>query len=61
MSDLSDFESGQIAGARLAGESVTKPATLLCVSRATVSKVMSACTNHGKIISEKRNSGRKST
>jgi transposase len=60
MGNLSDFERGHIVGARLAGASVTKPATLLRVSRATLSKVMSAYTNHGKITSAKRNSGRKS-
>jgi hypothetical protein len=38
-----------------------KTATLLGVSRATVSKVMSAYTNHGKTTSAKRNSWRKST
>jgi transposase len=38
-----------------------KTATLLGVSRATVSKVMSAYTNHGKTAAAKRNSGRKST
>jgi hypothetical protein len=59
--DLSDFEGGQIVGAHLAGSSVTKTATLLGVSRATVSKVTSACMNHGKTTSAKRNSGRKST
>jgi hypothetical protein len=56
MGDLYDFE-GQIFGARLAGESVTKPATLLGVSRAIVSKIMLAYTNHGKTTSAKRNSG----
>jgi transposase len=61
MADLSDFERGQIVGARLAGASVAKTATLLGVSRATVSKVMSAYKNHGKTTSVKRNSGRKST
>jgi transposase len=40
---------------------VIKTATLLGVLRATVSKVMSAYTNHGKTTSAKRNSGRKST
>jgi hypothetical protein len=47
MGDLSDFERGQITGARSAGASVTKTA-LLGVSKARVSKVMSAYTNHGK-------------
>jgi hypothetical protein len=48
MGDLSDFERGQITGARLAGASVTKTVPLLGVSRVTVSKVMSAYMNHGK-------------
>jgi transposase len=61
MGDLSDFERRQIFGAHLAGASVTKTATLLGVSRVTVSKVMSAYTNHGKTTSMKRNSWRKST
>jgi transposase len=61
MRDLFDFERGQIFDAHLAGVSVTKTATLLSVSRATISKVMSAYTNHGKTTSAKRYSGRKST
>jgi transposase len=62
MGDLSNFERGQIVGARSAGASVKKTATLLGILRATVSKVMSAYTmHHGKTASAKRNSGRKST
>jgi transposase len=60
MGDLFDFERGEILSAFLAGASVIKTATLLVVSRATVSKVMSAYTNHGKTTSANRNSGRKS-
>jgi hypothetical protein len=41
--------------------SVTKTGTLLGVSTATVSEVMSAQTIHGKTTSAKRNRGRKST
>jgi hypothetical protein len=54
--ETSEFERGQIVGARLAGTSVRKPAILLGASRATVSKVMSAYTNHGKTKAAKRNS-----
>jgi hypothetical protein len=55
------FRRGQIVGARLAGASAIKTATLLGVSKATVSKVMSAYTNHGKATSAKRNCWRTST
>jgi transposase len=61
MGDLSSFEREQNIDARLARASVIITATLLGVSRATVSKVMSAYTNHGKTTSAKRNSGLKST
>jgi transposase len=60
MRDLLDFQRGQIVGVCLAGTSVTKTATLLGVSRAAVSKVMTAYTNPGKTSSSKRNSGQKS-
>jgi hypothetical protein len=62
MGELSDFERGQIVDARLGATSVTKTATLLGASRATVSEVMSAAyTDHEKTTSAERNSGRKST
>jgi hypothetical protein len=48
MGGFTDFERGQIVVVRLGGASVTKPATLLGVSRTAVSKVMSAYTNRGK-------------
>ena len=59
MGDLSDFQGGQIVGARLAGAYVTKTATLLGISRAAVSKVVVTYTNHGRTSSAKRNSSRK--
>jgi hypothetical protein len=58
---LSGSERGQIIGARLAGASVIKTATLLGSLRTTVCNVTSAYSNHGKTTSEKRNSGPKST
>jgi len=45
MGNLSDFHT---VGVHLAGASVTKMAILLGVSRAAVSNVMTAYTNHGK-------------
>ena len=59
MGDLPDFQRGQIIGARLAGASVTKMATLLGVSKAAISKFMTTYTNHGRTSSAKRNGGRK--
>jgi transposase len=61
MGDLTHFERRQIVGMSLAGASVTKTATSLGVSGATVSKVMLAYTYHGKTTSAKTNSGQKST
>jgi len=54
---LSDFQRWQIVGARLAAASVTKRATLLGVSRASVPKGMTAHTDHGKTSSADRHSG----
>jgi transposase len=45
----------KMVGASLAGASVTKTATSLGVSRAAVSKVLTAYTNHGKISPAERN------
>ena len=59
MKDLSEFQRGQIVGARLAGSSVTKTSELLHVSRGTVSKVMSAYQSHGQTSSSRSNCGRK--
>jgi hypothetical protein len=57
MGNLSDFERGQIVGACFTGASMTETATLLGESRVTVSKIMSAYTNHGKTTSARRNGG----
>jgi len=59
MGDFSEFKRRQIVDAHLSGASVTKMATLLGVSKAAVSKVMTAYINHGKTSSSKRNSGQK--
>jgi hypothetical protein len=61
MGDLSDFERGQMVCGHLARAFVTKTATLLGVSKATFSEVMSAYTNHGKATSAKTMSGLEST
>jgi hypothetical protein len=58
MGDLSDFRRGQIVGAHLAGASVNKTATLLGLSRAMFSKVMTSNTNHEKKSSAERDSDR---
>jgi len=59
MGDLSDFQRGHTVVAHLAEASVTKTATLSGVSRAVVSTVTTAHTNHGKTSSAMRNGGRK--
>jgi transposase len=53
MGDFSDFKRGQIVGVHLSGASVTKTATVLCVSRASVYKIITAYTNHGKTSAER--------
>ncbi len=47
MGDISEFKKGEILGARVAGASLTKTASLCDVSRAKVSKVMSAYHQEG--------------
>ena len=59
MANLTDFQRGQIVGARMAGASVTETARMLSVARGTVSKVMNAFKREGKTSSEKHKSGRK--
>jgi predicted transcriptional regulator len=51
MIELSHFQRGQIVGAHLSGAPVTKTAILLGISRAAVSRVMTAYTIHGKMSS----------
>jgi hypothetical protein len=58
MGGSSDFER-QIDGTRSAEAHVVKTA-LSGASRRTVSRVMSACTDHGKATQAKRNSRQKS-
>ncbi|XP_055932000.1 uncharacterized protein LOC129962278 [Argiope bruennichi] len=59
MLDLSDFQTGQIVGGRLAGACVSETSQRLGVSGGTVSEVMAAYTQRGKTSLANQNSGRK--
>ncbi|XP_067141717.1 uncharacterized protein [Centruroides vittatus] len=59
MSELSEFERGQIVGARMVGASITKVAKMFGVSRGTVSKIYTAYRTSGKTSSAKSQRGRK--
>ncbi|GFX17449.1 uncharacterized protein TNCV_1494631 [Trichonephila clavipes] len=59
MSDLSDFEAGNIVGAPLAGTSVTKTPQIVGVSKVTVPKAMPGYTQRDKTSSTKQNIERK--
>ena len=49
MCNLTEFEKGQIVGARMAGASVTKTAELLGFSRTTISLISRTMTEFGMI------------
>ena len=57
--DLTDFQRGQIVVAQLVGAYITMVANLVGISWATISTVIRAYKVHGKTISAKHNSGRK--
>lgn len=59
MAELTEFERGQIVGARMVGASVTKVSEMFGVSRGTVSKITTAYMRGGKTKSDKHQRGRK--
>ena len=60
MQDLTEFEKGQIGGARMVGASVTKTAQLLVFSRASISRTRTEFKKHMKTFSTRSNSGQTS-
>ena len=59
MSELTEFELGQIVGARVVGASVPKVAEVFGVSLGTVSKIMTAYRRTGKTASDRHQCGQK--
>ena len=61
MGDLTDFQRGKIAGARMTGNTIAETAQLLGISRSTVSKVMAAHKKDSKDSSTTPKSSRSSS
>ena len=57
MRDLTDFERGQIVGARMVEASITKTAEFLSFSRATISRTMTQFEKYEKVSNNWSNSG----
>ena len=60
MRDLTDFEKGQIVGARMTGASITKVAEVFGFSRATISRTMTQFEKQGKTSNNRTKCGRPS-
>uniref|UniRef100_A0A672P1Z3 Uncharacterized protein n=1 Tax=Sinocyclocheilus grahami TaxID=75366 RepID=A0A672P1Z3_SINGR len=59
MGDLSDFQTGQTMGTRLARVSVTLTAQLFGILRTTAFTIMTVNTKHGKTSSARRTANEK--